>query len=268
MPITPRTIKILFAKAHNQCALPNCTVQLVVDETVVGHVGHIRARRKGGPRYDPALTEAERSAPANLLLLCPTCHTIVDKTKTYSVDQLTRIKQAHERGGEIELSPQTSRQAMAIYELHQALKQKTKRTTVTASHGSVAVGNNNFGPITVNNNTTTSRTRGPRGFPPNSIGADANLSGYVDYLIDLYVAYMQPIERDESGLRGRIGSQIKRAFRLKQRTRNDLSVERFPRLVEFLYDKLALTPVGRKHVARGTKFCSSLEEWRTTIRGK
>ena len=56
----------------------------------------------------------------------------------------------------------------------------------------------------------------------------------MDYLCELYVKYMSPIEKDRDSLWGRLAKQIKTKFRLAKRTRNDLPADRFPVLVEFL----------------------------------
>lgn len=273
MPIAERTIKSLFAKSHNQCANPDCGAALVIGETILGEICHIRARRKGGARYDPTLTEEQKNAAANLILLCPTCHTLVDKDKrgAFPVSWLEGIKRQHERGGAIELTSTEARQALDLLAKHKAkLRGSITRSEVSgvvkakADRGGVAIsiGGNNKGDIHVR----TSASKGPRGHAPNSIGADANLSGYVDYLCELYVKYMNPIEKDSDSLWGRLGKQIKTKFRLAKRTRNDLSADRFPALVDFLKDKLAITPVGRSHLSRGTKLCSSFQEWRNTTR--
>ncbi|TPG56550.1 hypothetical protein EAH76_03180 [Sphingomonas glacialis] len=47
--------------------------------TLVAEVAHIAAESEGGPRWDAKLSQEERRGFENLLLLCPTCHTLVDK---------------------------------------------------------------------------------------------------------------------------------------------------------------------------------------------
>lgn len=239
MPIAERTIKSLFAKSQNRCAMPDCRAALVIGDTVVGEICHIRARRKGGARYDPTLSEEEKNSAVNLVLLCQTCHTLVDRDKrgAFPVEWLEGVKAQHERGGGIELTPAMAAQALSLLANHQARTAvKVTRATATADRGAVAIsiGGNNQGDIHVR-----ASSKGPRGHPRNSIGADANLSGYVDYLCELYVKYMNPIEKDGGSLWGRLGRQIKSKFRLAKRTRNDLPADRFPALVEFLQEKLA-----------------------------
>lgn len=57
---------------------------------VVGHEAHIVAEEDDGPRGDPSMPVSERNAYPNLILLCPTHHTLIDKDNGihFSVDEL------------------------------------------------------------------------------------------------------------------------------------------------------------------------------------
>jgi hypothetical protein len=169
------------------------------------------------------------------------------------------------------LTPDTIKQALLILEHHNAVTNKRSiknspvsgGATASAKLGSaaVAIGGHNLGPIKI---TVNPRSHGKsRNYPPNSIGADANLGGYVDYLCDLYVKYMSSIE-DEGTSRGKLGKHIKQEFRIgATRTRYHIPAEKFHAVVRYLTDqKLARTPVGGQHLRRGTKLCSTFEEWR------
>jgi hypothetical protein len=58
---------------------------------------HIVSAKRGGPRYRP-LEPSEVDNPANLILLCPTHHAVVDRQDSqYGETQLRRIKREHER---------------------------------------------------------------------------------------------------------------------------------------------------------------------------
>lgn len=275
MPIQNSTIKRLFGMSSNQCAMPDCKSPLIIGEVVVGAICHIRARRKLGPRYSPDLSPTAKDEFDNLILLCTTCHKLIDSAPDdYPPEWLQTVKQAHERKAPqpVELSLADARHALLILAKHAP---KTKGTILTvgdvsvpggvqssAKHGavSVAIGGANQAPINI---------RMPAGkparqpYPANSIGADANMTNYIEYLCDLYVKYMLPIEPNEDASWAKIGRHIKTKFCLKKRTRNHLSAERFWDLVLFLIEeKLARTPVGAKHLRQGTKMCCTFEEFR------
>lgn len=268
MPIKEATIKRLFAKSHGVCAMPRCTSELVIGEHVIAEICHIRARQRRGPRFDPNLTAEQKDAFANLVLLCPTCHTLVDKNPhTYSVELLTDIKEMHERGASLEITPDIARHAMLVLEKYRGLSsvkvRETNTTSAVALKGgiAIAVARDNVGSIHVHA-ASRSKETGTR-YPINSIGADANMTNYIDYLCDLYVKYMSPIDCDESRLRAKLGQHIENKFRLRKRTRNQLSADRFFALVRYLIDeKLAKTPVGSRHLREGKKLCRTFDEFR------
>jgi hypothetical protein len=92
------TVKRLFALSGNRCAFPGCNVDIVQGKAIAGNICHIKAAQPGGPRYDPEQTSAERHDYANLILLCPTHHSVVDNDlEAYTVDRLSKMKADHER---------------------------------------------------------------------------------------------------------------------------------------------------------------------------
>ncbi len=67
------------------------------DPAVVGQICHIYAAADSGPRGKPNLTEEERNAPENLILMCGHHHPIVDKQwADYPATMLISWKKAHE----------------------------------------------------------------------------------------------------------------------------------------------------------------------------
>jgi tetratricopeptide (TPR) repeat protein len=89
-----QTIKRLFSLSGNLCAFPNCD-KLIVNSngTIIGEICHINALNENGPRFNDKLTENELNDFENLILLCPTCHTTVDKEfNIYTTDKLKQFK--------------------------------------------------------------------------------------------------------------------------------------------------------------------------------
>jgi hypothetical protein len=256
MSYSDLTLKRLFIKSGNLCAMPQCNAPLLIGETVVGEICHIKARRKNGPRYDPALTLAQRNDFPNLILLCPTCHKRVDSAPSiFTVELLAEMKTLHQKNAEIEISDKIKRQIKALIESQKPIR----KTTAIARDSSVAVaiGGDNFGPVTIKNSTNRKTPKSK--YPTNSIGGDANLSGYIEYLVDLANDYWSSVP-DMSP--GRIGRKIKIKFRLGKRTRLHLGVQRFDELVNFIVSEILYpSPVGKAHSRRGTRICRTFEEW-------
>jgi len=96
---TDKTVKRLFAGSGGVCAFPGCTTPLVDPQSgaLLGEMCHISAAAPDGPRYDPHLSDAERSDAKNLIILCPTHHTLIDQdVDTYSAAFLRKMKAQHE----------------------------------------------------------------------------------------------------------------------------------------------------------------------------
>jgi hypothetical protein len=90
-------IKLLFARSGNRCAFPKCRAPMALNETLTGEVCHIKGTRPGSARYDSVQTDIERHAYANLVLMCPTHHTVIDDDEeAYNVERLCKIKADHE----------------------------------------------------------------------------------------------------------------------------------------------------------------------------
>jgi len=67
------------------------------DAVVIGQICHIYAAADNGPAWQPNLSDAERNAPENLILMCGHHHPIVDKQwETYPADLLKQWKKDHE----------------------------------------------------------------------------------------------------------------------------------------------------------------------------
>jgi hypothetical protein len=271
MAIKDSTIKRLFGMSRNECAMPDCKSPLIIGDVVVGEICHIRARRKKGPRYDPSVTAMEKDELGNLLLLCGTCHKLIDSSLgDYRIDWLETIKSAHEARTPlpVEISQKDAANAMLLLGRHinRSIKKAgdveirgSVQASATRGGVAVAIGGTNQGHVSIK----IPASKDVRGYPPNSIGADANMTNYIEYLCDLYLKFMRPIEPNEDKSWAKLGKHIKTKFHLKKRTRNHLSAERFWDLVNFLIDeKLAFTPVGRKHLRQGMRLCRTFDEFR------
>ncbi|WP_124390603.1 NACHT domain-containing NTPase [Rhodococcus wratislaviensis] len=107
MGITLQTTKVLWSRAHNQCAFPGCE-QPLTDEAKdaetgeirtnpAGEQAHIRSHRPGGPRYDRDY-QGDVHGYENLILLCPTHHAKIDANDgaEFTVNDLIQMRTTHE----------------------------------------------------------------------------------------------------------------------------------------------------------------------------
>src|SRR2546421_10693407 len=93
--------KRLWARGGNQCAWPGCrqegvdgSVESATHGLIIGEEARIVSEADDGPRGNSAMSMAERNAYANIILLCPTHHTFIDKEEGihYSVELLQEMK--------------------------------------------------------------------------------------------------------------------------------------------------------------------------------
>lgn len=90
--------------ARGTCYHPDCPIPVISTEAghaIVGvEIAHIRGAKPGAARFDPNMTDPERAAIENLILLCKTHHKLVDTIdpQDYSAALLTEWKHDNEPG--------------------------------------------------------------------------------------------------------------------------------------------------------------------------
>lgn len=101
--ISADVTRVLIAKSGGYCQNPQCNTYLLpflADGTVtnIQELAHIIAQSPHGPRGKASLPISDRDHYENLILLCPTCHTVVDKNPGQYPETLLRDwKAAHEQ---------------------------------------------------------------------------------------------------------------------------------------------------------------------------
>jgi hypothetical protein len=90
-------LRELYLKSGNQCAFPGCTrVVLNNDGVFAGQICHSEAAEEGGERFNLAMTDEERAAVSNLMLMCYEHHVITNDVDKYPVSVLKAMKAEHE----------------------------------------------------------------------------------------------------------------------------------------------------------------------------
>ena len=104
MRIREAVKRLVWSRAGAICAFPECGKPLIIEPTdadpaaMIGDVAHIVGHSEdNGPRADQPIPGGDRDGEANLLLLCPEHHKIVDRqVNTYPVERLLAMKERHE----------------------------------------------------------------------------------------------------------------------------------------------------------------------------
>lgn len=92
------TLKKLFSLSGNICTFTECNSKIIDEfESVIGEICHIEGENPTSARYNPDMSDDQRNSFENLMLLCPTHHTKIDKNQEfYSVSYLKDMKSSHE----------------------------------------------------------------------------------------------------------------------------------------------------------------------------
>lgn len=100
MPISDNDYKILWGRAAGVCSNPECRQDLTIllmngKAFNIGEMAHVIARKPDGPRGVPGGGD---DTYENLILLCPTCHRLIDKAPkgVYTENMLHKWKDDHE----------------------------------------------------------------------------------------------------------------------------------------------------------------------------
>lgn len=93
----PDTLRVLYLMSGNECAFEGCDHPIIDrDGVYVAQLCHIEAAMPGGERFNSKMTNEERRAPSNLMLLCHRHHKVTDDVVKYTVATLAAIKAKHE----------------------------------------------------------------------------------------------------------------------------------------------------------------------------
>ena len=99
------TARMVLARSGGYCANPSCRRDLFPPLgpdriSTVDRLAHIIGQSPAGPRGSDPLPLEARNDGSNIILLCPTCHDLVDDmnaTDVFTADVLRRWKLDHER---------------------------------------------------------------------------------------------------------------------------------------------------------------------------
>lgn len=91
------TLRELFLKSGNLCAFPGCgQLMMDIDGVFIGQVCHIEAAEDDGERFNETMTNEDRRAAANLMLMCYPHHQKTNDVVVYTVNKLKKMKAEHE----------------------------------------------------------------------------------------------------------------------------------------------------------------------------
>ena len=94
---------MLWGRAGARCSFDGCKIELIklsetgTEDAVLGEEAHIIAPKQNRPRGEIPIESSRIDLYENLILLCPTHHTLIDaQPDEYTVDVLHEMKKKHE----------------------------------------------------------------------------------------------------------------------------------------------------------------------------
>ncbi|EGD7122562.1 HNH endonuclease [Listeria monocytogenes] len=89
--------RLSWQLSDDKCQICKCLVGRFETSCFLGEFAHIYDLREATTRYDSSKSIDELNSHKNLMILCPTCHTKIDKNSAkYPVDYLKNLKKEHE----------------------------------------------------------------------------------------------------------------------------------------------------------------------------
>lgn len=95
--------RVLLARSAGYCQNPSCNTELFrffENGEVAGiqELAHIVGQSADGPRGTSGLSSTDRDSINNIILLCPSCHTLIDKSpNNFPIETLHQWKAGHEQ---------------------------------------------------------------------------------------------------------------------------------------------------------------------------
>jgi hypothetical protein len=230
------TIKKLYAMSGNECAMPGCDTKLFSESgAFLGVICHINAKNKNGPRFNPKQSNEERNGYDNLLILCPSCHKIIDSREDlYPAEALKEIKRIHEDYcGRSETDED-------MFKAQQILNASSVVNVNNSSN--VAVNSPGAKQTTILQFKTPGKSRLSMAPPSDSIASNRFCRSYIKHLIERYHKFASQNKSRKTKFNYTvIYCNIKTKFGTKW---DLLSVSDFEACVEFLQKKIDNTIIG------------------------
>lgn len=241
-----KTLKRLFAASKNQCAFPGCNCPIAEkDGVITGIVCLIKARNKGGPRYDLKQNAEERHDYDNLILLCSRHSKIIDSLpKKYTVDFLKEIKSLHEQNV-LEISKTEAQGAERLLDEYRVIYVFPGSEVNVKGVREVHAENIHF-----------NSAKPPKFTAPSDvIASSSSHKNYVKHLIDRYNEFAS--QQKERPFKFQvIYENVKTTFGAKW---DAIKLSRFDDLCDYLQKRIERTRLGRINKSKGQKNYSQFD---------
>ena len=89
--------KLSWMKSDGNCCICKKRIGYYEEDGFIGEFAHIEDLKKATKRYNPEKSTKELNDESNIMILCPNCHTTIDKySEKYPTEILKEIKEKYE----------------------------------------------------------------------------------------------------------------------------------------------------------------------------
>lgn len=132
--------KLSWMKSDGKCCICKNKIGYYEDERFIGEFAHIEDLQQATKRYNPDKSIEELNNESNIMILCPNCHTEIDKySDKYSTEMLQEIKRKYENNIKIAIEYSNPNLYAKFSKICKELSKKCNNTGVIEKYESIRV---------------------------------------------------------------------------------------------------------------------------------
>lgn len=132
--------KLSWMKSDGKCCICKDIIGRYEDEGFIGEFAHIEDLQQATKRYNPNKLVDELNDESNIMILCPNCHTEIDKhSEKYSTEMLKEIKKEYENNIKIAIEYSNPNLYANFSKICKELSEKCNNTGIIEKYESIKV---------------------------------------------------------------------------------------------------------------------------------
>lgn len=132
--------KLSWMKSDGKCCMCKNKIGYFEEEDFIGEFAHIEDLQQATKRYNPDKLIDELNNESNIMVLCPNCHTEIDKhSEKYTTEMLQEIKKEYENNIKIAIEYSNPNIYANFLKICKGLSEKCNNTEIIEKYESIKV---------------------------------------------------------------------------------------------------------------------------------